>query len=267
MRLGIVRTDLGKGVYLADIESRVQRCFDHEPPGQSRNIRRPTDVELLTPLSQYIILILRGSDGAANVDTTAPANVLKIVRPESGAMVTLTVAHAAAGTAKTDIRDDLNAEFLANGLPYVASLVGNFLQITAITPNIGPGSVLHIDTLAHGSTLNPVVGFLDGFSATGLSLTALKAGVYPTAVTIDVSPANMIATLGAAHSRISAANAALLTNAVANLVAPYLVPTPMVVMSFAKGVISKMRSVAFKPDGLIAGIAAAVLEDDGVTPY
>jgi len=265
MRVGIVRTDLGNGVYIADVESRVQRCFSHEPPGQSRNVRRPSDAELLSALNTHAILSLVGTDNNASVDTSVNHHLL-IKNPTSGAFVSIAVT-AVNPTLKTVIRDDLNAGFATNNLPYIASIYGgiNRIQINTVAPNSGPSAILSTDTFAHGSLLNTPLGLADGVALSGLTLTALKTAVYPTAVTINVSSAQIIGL--STFASLTTAQKAALTLAIADLVAPQFVETPLAVMSFAKGVISKMRVAAFKPDGLVAGIAAAVVEEDGVTVY
>jgi hypothetical protein len=263
MRIGIVRTDLGQGVYLADIDSRVQRCFSHEPPGQSMTIKRPTDAQFLDLLNVYGVLSLRGSDNNANVDTD-PNDTLMIWNPTANAFVSIAVTSGNV-TAKTVILADLNAGFLANSLPYVASLVGNRIQIDTVGPNAGPASILDIDTFANGSTLNTPLGFVDGSSAHGLTVAALKAAVYPTAVTINVSSACITGL--STFASLTTVQKAALTLAVADLVAPQLVETGLVKLSTAHGVISKLRSATFQPTGLIAGIGAATVENDGVSVY
>lgn len=268
MRVGIVRTDLGKGVYIADVESRVQRCFSHEPPGQSRTVRRPTDYELLEVISAYPVpSVLTGTDVNAAVDTTLNADLL--IRAFPGVAFTTISVTAGIGTTKVIIRNDLNAAFVSNNLPFVASIVGvNQLRIT--TTVTGPNAYLEVDTNVL-STLNDVVGFAaGGVVVAGDSYAAVladvKTAVYPTLVTIDVSQATIIGA-NAGFALLSGPNQTALALAIADLVAPQFVETPMAVMSFAKGVISKMRVATFKPDGLVAGIAAAVVENDGVTVY
>jgi hypothetical protein len=270
MRVGIVRTDLGKGIYIADVESRVQRCFSHEPPGQSRTVRRPTDYELLAVLNDYPVpLSLTGTDVTANVDTSTKFT-LRIRAFPGDAFTAINVTSnlfPVPGTTKVTIRNDLNAAFVANSLPFVASIVAvNRLRIT--TTITGPTAYLEVDTNV-ASTLNDIVGFAaGGVVVAGASyatlLAAVKAAVYPTAVTINVAQATIIGS-NAGFALLSAPDQTDFVLAVADLVAPQFVETPMAVMSFAKGVISKMRVAAFKPDGLVAGIGAAVVENDGVT--
>lgn len=96
---------------------------------------------------------LQGSNTSATVDTTAN-NTLRIrARPHTSYFV-FTVT-AGATTAKTTIRDDLNAKFALNGLPLTASIVGtNQLQITSSDTS----GFVQIDTVANGSTLSTPTG-------------------------------------------------------------------------------------------------------------
>ena len=156
MRVGIVRTDLGDGVYISDVESRVQRNFVLQPPGQSRNVRRPTNTEIESVLNEFAFLSHRGANLAASVNT-AVNNTLRIRGPGNGSFYVVTVT-AGAATAKTTIRNDLNAAFVADGVPFVASVVGtNQLQIDSISPNSGPSAHLELDTVANGCTLTTAV--------------------------------------------------------------------------------------------------------------
>jgi hypothetical protein len=273
MRVGIVRTDLGKGVYLADIESSVQRNFSSEPPGQSRNIRRPTLLELEQPFIDYPLPVsLTGSDTNATVDTSA--NDTLRIRVAANDAFTVIAVTSGVGTAKTVIRDDLNTAFIAGGLPFAAKIVGtNQLRIYSIDPNTGDNARLENDTFANGSTLNTPLGLADGsvntIPSTSANAAAVQTVVYPTPTTIDVSTASLTAfgTIG----DLSTADQASIILAIADLVAPSLVETGLVELSFVQGILSELIDPTFQPGGtragLPAGLAAAVVENDGVTPY
>jgi len=261
MRVGVVRTDLGNGIYFADLRSDVQRPQTSSAPGQARTVRRPTDAELTDALNAYALLSLRGTDTNANVDTSVN-DTLRI--GQGGVYVAIAVTSGAA-TPKTTILADLNAAFTANNLNFVASIVGtNQIQIDTVVPNSGPGAVLDIDTIANGSTLNTPLGFADGFTATGLTVAALQVAAYPTPTTIDVSQA----TLGALSTwtNLTVAQKFDLWTAIADAIAPELVETGDALRSFAIGAIAKARAATFQPTGLPAGIGVAVVENDGVTP-
>jgi hypothetical protein len=175
-----------------------------------------------------------------------------------------------AATPKTTILADLNAAFLANNLPFIASIVGtNQIQIDTISPNTGPSAVLDIDTFANGSTLNTPLGLTDGATLTGLTVAALQVAVYPTTTTIDVSSATITAL--STFANLTTTQQADLVAAIAEVIAPYFVETGYVLLSFVSGNLSEMRDAAFQPGGtyvgLPAGPAVAVVEDDGVTPF
>ena len=273
MRVGIVREDLGRGVYLADIESSVQRNFSSEPPGQSRNIRRPSLVELEAPFVAYPLPVnLTGSDTNASVDTSSN-DTLRIRAAATDAFTVIAVTSGVT-TAKTDIRDDLNTDFVSNGLPFVAKIVGtNQLRIYSTGTNTGESARLENDTFANGSTLNTPLGLTDGSVNTILSnvanVTALLLVVYPTSVTIDVSTAALVAFENIVD--LSSDDQTAIIAAIADLVAPQLVETGLVELSFVQGILSEMVKATFQPGGsragLPAGIGAAVVENDGVTAF
>ena len=275
MRVGMVRNDLGRGLYIADIESRSQPPggLVHAPHGQSRNIRKPTDAELLSAILTGMPQGVIGTDVAATVDTSTNADLR--IRVHASSAYTLISVTAGLATAKTTIRNDLNAGFLAAGLPLVASVVGtNQLQISTFSPNDGVNAYLQIDTNVL-STLNDVVGFaaggviLQGTQPTAL-LAAVKAAVYPTPTTINVSSAAIIGA-DPGYAFLSPTGQTALVQRVADLVAPSLIETGDVLLSFYGGIISKARVATYRPDGARAGkatgIALACVHNDGVTAY
>lgn len=266
MRVGIVRYDIGR-IFLNDVESRSQRCFSKEPPGQTRYLHKPTNAELQVPLDAHAYLSVRGTDVNASVDTSAN-DTLKIRASTSVGWTSISVTSGVA-TPKTTIRDDLNTAFTANGLPFVASIVGTN-QIQIDTTVKGPSSGLYIDSFAGGSTLNTPVGFAaGGVTLAGLTVAALYAAVYPTPITIDVSSATILAL--STFSNMPTADQNALVAAIQDVVAPQIIETGAALLSFAYGNMSKMRDATFQPGGtragLPAGAGAAITEDDGVTPY
>lgn len=268
MRVGIVRTDLGPGIYLADVENRSQRAFSMEPSGQSRNVRQPTDNELTATLNTVAFVSEVGSDTNATVDTSTN-DTLRIRQSATEAYSVITVS-AGASTAKTLIRNELNAGFKNNNLGFVASVVGtNQIQIDSVAPNSGPSAVLDIDTIANGSLLSTPLGFTDGVTVNGLTVAALQTAVYPTSTTIDVSSATITAL--STFSDLTAAQQTTLVDAIADDIAPQFVETGFALLSFVNGVMEKMVDTTFQPGGarvgLPAGLAAAILEDDGTTPF
>lgn len=270
MRAGIVRSDLGPGIYSSDVENTSQRNFSSEPPGQSRVIRRPTTNDLTTLMNIYAFVSVRGTDMAVSVNTSV--NFTLRIRSAGAAtpyqVITVT---SGAVTLKTRIRDDLNIGFRNLGLSFEASIAGtNQIQIDSKAPNSGPTAFLGIDSVANGSTLNTAVGFPVGITTIpGLAIASLQGAVYPTPTTINVSTAN-IAGL-ATFALLSTTKQAALVSAIAESIAPRFVETGPAMLSFAYGIFSKMNSVTFQPGGtrvgLPAGVAAAFLEDDGVTSY
>lgn len=267
MRVAAVRTDIGK-VYLSDIENRSQRNFSSEPAGQSRYLSKPTDAALLAVLTTYGLLTRLGSDTAGTVDTTvANGTKLNIRVGTSGAYTQVTVTSSATLT-KAQVAADLNSAFVSASLPLVARVTA--ATKIAIDTTSGSSSA-HIDISASSPStgaLHTVLGLATG-ATTGLTVAALKTAVYPTSVTVDVSTGT-IAALSTFANLSPTAQAALVT-AVADLVAPQLVETGPVLLSFAYGVMSKLRSASFQPGGarvgLPAGVGVAIVANDGSTPY
>jgi hypothetical protein len=267
MRVGIIRDDLGPGIYTQDVESRVQRAFSMEPPGQSRNLRQPTDVELDELLGVYGIISLVGSDTGATKDTSSD-DTLRI-RAASGAYQVITVTSGAATPVATVV-NDLNLGFKNLGLPFVAAVVGtNQVQIDTVAPNNGPDGVLDIDTIGNGSTLSTALGFSDGATLSGVTVSALQTAVYSGPTGIDVSSATIVA-LGT-WADLQAADSTALVDAIADSIAPSFVETGSALLSFAYGTFSKLQDATFQPggdrSGLPAGAAAGIVQDDGVTAF
>jgi hypothetical protein len=274
MRVGIVRSDIGK-VYLSDVENRSQRCFSSEPAGQSRNFVKPTDDALLAVLNAKAILSAKGDNASATSNTTGGNNVLRVRTNPVGTYSVITVTSNAA-LSKAQLAADLNTGFLNAGLPLVATVLAapdlNKIQIDTVYPETGPSATLQIDTTANGSTLNAALHSTWAAgppNLAGLSVAALKAAVYPSATTINVASATITA-LSTFASMQTAAQTALVT-AVQDAVAPALVETGPVLLSFVYGVLSKLRSTAFQPGGarigLPAGVAAAIVANDGSTVF
>jgi hypothetical protein len=273
MRVGIVRSDIAK-VYLSDIENRSQRVFSSEPAGQSRYVVKPSDTDLTGVMNRYAILSALGTDAAATFDTTAN-NALKI-RTTTGAYTTISVSSSLT-LSKAQLAAELNAGFLNAGLPVVVTHFTsganlNKLQFDTVAPNAGPNAKLQIDTAANGSTLNIALAaawVLTPPNLSGISLATLKAAVYPTATTINVASATITAL--STFSVMQATAQTNLVNAIADNIAPRLVETGPVLLSFVYGVMSKLRSAAFQPGGarvgLPAGVGAAIVADDGSTVF
>jgi hypothetical protein len=277
MRVGVVRNDMGRGLHLDDLLPRNQYPYASQVAGQSRAIHKPTDAELEAAASPYLALataVLIATNTAASVDTSS--NDTLRIRTDATASFTVIAVTSGASTAKTVIRDDLNTEFDSAGLNLIADIVGtNQIRIRTTSPDVGPGSYVEVDSVANGSTLSTAVGFTVGGVSdtvgTSTALTAaIKAAVYPTSTTIDVSSATIIA-VDLAFAGMATDDQAALVLAVADVVAPKLTETGYALLSFSKGKMSKMRVASFQPGGTRggkpAGIAIAVVEDDGSTAF
>jgi hypothetical protein len=282
MRVGIVRTDVGH-MYLNDVENRSQRCFSSQPAGQSRYFHKPTAAELNVALATTAFVTVRAADFAAAVNTSAiPTDNKLNIRASSTAPFVQIAVTSGAAVAKATIVNDLNLQFINNSLPLHARLsgAGPNLQVTIDSTIGGPNAFIEIDAaIPAAATLQTIIGLAVPSTTAGLTGTTLvtvgPGGVYPTALTIDVSSAHLLTLSTFALMTTAQQNAVVA--AIADLVAPSLIETGPVLLSFAYGNLSKMRSATFHPGGikpgtatfigLPAGIAAAIVAADGVTPF
>ncbi len=265
MRIGIVRTDIAR-IYLSDVENASQRDFSSQPKGQSRYFVHPTDAQLTAVLSQYALATLLGTNTSTFNTTGSNGTKLNIRVRTTDAYKQVTVRSGAAVTA-AQIVSDLNLAFKNGGIQATARVSGTSVAIDTTVG--GPNVTLDLDPSSPSTaTLQTVLGLSTSLVA-GVTLAALKAAIYPTATTVNVSSATIVAL--ASFTNLSTAGQAALVGAVQDLVAPRLVETGPVLRSLAYGILSKMASSSFRPGGvrggLPAGVACEVLADDGSTPY
>ncbi len=270
MRVAIVRSDIAR-VYLSDVENRSQRNFSSEPVGQSRYFIKPVDAAILAMLNSYALLSAVGNNASATYNTTSNKTIR--IRTKASNSFTQFDVTSDAALPKATLAADLNTGFVNAGLPVRASVVGtNQIQLDTVAPNSGPTAHLELDTNGNGSTLN--VAMHSGWPASppnldGLSVAALKTAVYPSATTVDVSSATVYAL--STWTNLQAVPKAALLAAVQDLIAPKLIETGPVLLSFAYGILSKLRVASFQPGGaragLPAGIGAAIVTDDGSTAF
>lgn len=278
MRVGVIRTDLNR-MYLSDLENTSQRNFSSEPPGQSRYIVRPTDAQLEAALTAGgAVLSLLGTVTGATKDTN-PNNALKIrVAPAPSPFITVTVS-ASDTAANATVVSELNTALSAAGLPVIAKL-GNAdatrIQLEGTVK--GPTAYIELDTVGNGSTLNTALGYAaGGVILNGLKAATLRAAVNPGGTTINVASATIVA-LGATpdvangdYANLTAAQQLAIVTAVADVVAPKIIETGRALLSFDRGVLSKMRSSAFQPGGARSGLPASaavyIVANDGSTQF
>ena len=267
MRVALVRSDLGH-LYLDDIENASQRCFSSEPVGQSRYFHKPTDAELSAVLAAKANLTVLGSDTAATVATNGSNQTKLNIKTSASAAFTQVVVTSGATQTKASIASDLNAAFAAAGLGLVARVTAaTKIAIDSVTG--GPNAYINIDASSPSTAaLQTQLGLSTG-ATVGLTLAALKTAVYPTAVTVNVAPATIEAL--STFVNMTTAQKAALDAAIADLVAPSLVETGPVLLSFVYGKLSKLKSALCQPGGaragLPAGIAVAIVANDGSTVF
>ena len=262
MRLATVRTDMGP-FFVADIESRSQRCFSSEPPGQTRYFEKASDAALTDVLNTYGKLTIAATDNGATIDTSTNTTLL-LTDSSTAAHVTVTVTSSAT-LSKAALVTSLNSQFATLGLNLNARLQDgtNRLRIDTAGSNIGLGAYVDANSTALAVAL--------GLSLTAVSgttmLTALKAIIYPSASTVALQNGDIDGVLSFAN--LSTADLATLCDAVRDAAAPELVETGPVLLSYVYGQISKFAGATFQPGGdragYPAGAAFVVLADNGAT--
>ncbi len=274
MRAGIIRSDLGKGVYVSDIDSRSQYPYASVVGGQSRTLRRPADSEILDLVkANPLPVAITGLNTSTAVDSRL-ATGLSVKASAGGTYSTIPIGPTAAAQ-KTYIAAQLNSGFASAGLPLSASVVGvNQIRIT--TSRTGEDAYVAIQGSGGNSgSLNFVLGMAAGAFAGPAQATlaaALLASVY-TGQRFDVG-SGAISAAGYTVNTGAPVNYGLLgtggfsgfQSQVADLVAPQFVAGGDVLLSVAEGVISKLRDPNFYYDG-VTGAALYVTGDDGTTPF
>ncbi len=266
MRIGIVRTDIAK-IFLSDVENSSQRDFSSQPKGQSRYFVHPTDAQLTAVLNRYALATLLGTNTSTFNTTGSNATKLNIRTKTTDSYKQVTVRSGAAVTA-AQIVTDLNLAFRNNSIAALARVSGTSVAIDTVLG--GPGVNLDLDASSPSTAALQTVLGLSVTAVAGTTVSALKAAIYPSVTTVNVASATIIGVSASLTNMTAAAQAALVA-AVQDIVAPRIVETGPVLLSFYKGVLSKMRNASFRPGGarvnLPAKAACVVLADDGSTVF
>ncbi len=275
MRVGIVRTDMGHGVYIADISSRDQYPYASAVRGQSRTLHRPVDSELLSVVkANPLPVAVTGLNTSTAVDTRLATGLS--VRVSRGATFTTVPVSGTGAALKTDISAQLNSGFASAGLPLSASVVGtNQLRISSTRK----GQAAYVEVNNQGSAgytgalnfvLGVAAGALVGPSEAAL-LAALKSAVYSGAVfnvsSGAITNAGVNVNTGAnINYALLGSGAAQFVTRVADMVAPVFVETGDVLLSFAEGAMSELRDPNFFYKG-VTGAALYATSTGGATAF
>jgi hypothetical protein len=275
MRVGIVRNDLGQGVYLADLSSRNQYPYASAVRGQARTLRKPVDSELLSVIkANPLPVAVTGLNTSTAVDTRLATGLS--VRASRGATFTTIPVSATGALLKTDISAQLNSGFASAGLPLAASVVSpNELRIQSVAK--GPGAYVEVNSqgsAGYSGSLAFVTGLAGGpvvAPAPSALLAALKTAVYTGAIfnvgTAAVQAAGVTVNTGAnINFGLLGTGSAQFVSSVAELVAPKLLETGDVLLSFAKGDMADLRKPTYVLHG-VTGAAMYATDDGGATAY
>lgn len=276
MRIGIVRTDLGNGVYIADVSSRSQYPYASAVHGQSRTLRRPVDSDLLSVIkANPLPAATTGLNTSTAVDTRLATGLS--VRTSKGATFTTVPIGGTGALLKTDISAQLNAGFASAGLQVSASVVGTN-QIRLSSTRKGDGA--YIEVSSQGSAgFSGSLAFAAGLAAGPVAvppqatlMAALKSAVYSGSVfnvasgTLVNAGVNVNAGANINYALLGVTGAGQFVNTVAELVAPKFVESGDVLLSFAKGEVSKLLSPNYVLHG-VTGPALFVTDSVGATAY
>jgi len=269
MRVGIVRTDLGNGVYIADIASRNQYPYASAVPGQARTLHKPVDNELLSVIkANPLPAAVTGLNTSTAVDVHLATGLN--IRASKGATFTTIPIAGSTGALKTAISAQLNSGFASAGLPIQASVVGtNQIRLSST----GKGDGAYIET--YSGALNTALGLAAGPVAVPPQATlmaALKGAIYSGSVfnvaSGTIVGAGVTVNTGAAinYGLLGVTGASKFVDTVAELVAPKFVESGDVLLSFSRGNMSKLRSPNYVLHG-VTGPALYATDNVGATAY
>ncbi len=276
MRIGIVRSDLGAGVYVADISSRNQYPYASAAHGQSRTLRKPVDSELLSVIrANPLPAATTGLNTSTAVDVHLATGLS--IRASKGVTFTTVPISGTGAALKTDISAQLNAGFASAGLPILASVVGTN-QIRLSSTRKGDGAYIEVNSqgsAGYTGALSFVLGVAAGPIAVPPQATlmaALKSAVYSGSVfnvgSGAIVNAGVHVNTGADinYSLLGLTGAAQFVNTVAELVAPKFVESGDVLLSFAKGNMADLRNPNYVLHGK-TGAALYATDSVGATAY
>lgn len=268
MRVGVIRGDLPGSVTVQDLETISQFNPPTEPYGQERHIGRPDPVALTAYLAGPPgVPAGIESVGAVTFPVTIvlATNDVLLIKTASAALYTTATVAAGVYTTMTTFVAAVNAALVAAGVNATATndSTGTLLVLQSKTP--GVGSYISVDTVAHGSTFNgATAGNLGAGGQTFTMPTAVTiiTALLPVGGPINVSAANILATLGASPAAA----------ATADLIAPKFIETLVAVQSFQKGMLHGYLSPLYTPDpnrlpAFTLGPAISVVQDDGITAF
>ncbi len=287
-------------LFLADLEPTSQFSPPTEPFGQTRYISRPDPIALANYLAGVYPSDISGMDGGITPSTpptlvpiptgqpfaggvpagvessaavtfpvTVPGGGLTLqvanVNPPGYVVVTVAPAGATYNT-MAQLLAGINAVLVPTGVAVaVADATGTLVVIKSSISGVGSyinvGAAGTFNTLLHLAAPVPAASFTIP-SATTI-ITALNPVIVPPATgSINVSAANILATLGAAPSAAQ----------VANFIAPQFKETEVAVQSFQVGNLSKFLELTWNPDprrlpAIANGPAIQVVQDDGVSAF
>lgn len=265
-RIGVIRGDLSKALFFADLEPKSQaQATIESPKGQSRYVSRPDATNVGSSISVAPAAVQSTADVTLPMTIDNSNHTLRVRLSSTGSYVVVTVANATYSS-MTTLLAAINAAIVTAGLAVTAEVGSGALRVRLKTTAKGPGTYIQVDTVGNGSTGNTPLQFgSGGLSFTVPTAAAVITALLPVGGPLDVSSATILST-------VSSALSAAQVKAVADAIAPQFVETDAFKKSYLKGNIHGYLLSTFNPDprrlpAFTPGAAITVVQDDGVTAF
>jgi len=267
MRVAVIRGDLSKALFLADLELKSLSNPSVEPPaGQSRYLSRPDPNVFTGVLATNAVPGLRSTGSIGLALTINNGNHTLRTRLTNSGGFTVSVIPNGVYATLAALLAAANPVLLAAGVALQIDPVSPSSRVVLTTVLSGVGNYVENDTIGNGSTFNGAANLPDGASWVINSAATIIAAIDPVGGPVDVSSPTV-------RAQISPALTDAQVKAVADALAPHLVETDAVKKSFLFGNLAGYLSASFCPDPRrfptppATGAAIVCLNDDGVTSY
>lgn len=279
MYVGVIRGDMPGPIWVGDLETVSQTNFTTEPVGQTTYLSRPS-VQALTDYlggldANYDNTPYQGSGGVpAGIEgSSAVTFPLTLTGSNNTISVSITVVDAyhsyviPAGVYPnmTSLLAAANTALAGSGVSATTDSATGTVFIL-VTTALGVGAYIKVNVVGT-STFNTPAHFADHQTFTmptaATIIAALNPAIIPPATgSINVSAANVLATLGAAPQAAGAVA----------LIAPQFVETTEAIQSFQIGMMAGFLTPDYNPDprllpAITNGPAIQVVQNDGMTAF
>ena len=272
MRVGVIRGDLPSPIFIGDLEPTSQINFSTDPPGQTQYLEYPDPLTLTNFINGRTNSgLLTGKGVPAGIQggsavtfpltlTGGSNNVLKVQLVSAGPFSTATIAPGTYAN-MTALLNAVNSALSGIAATATTDSTGTLfvLQSTAV----GVGAYIGVDTNAAGhSTFNVPANLTASQNFTVPTASTIITSLLPPGGPLNVSAANILATVGAAPAALT----------VANVIAPQFVESEAALASFQVGNLAGYLLPNFNPNPRLVplpayGPAISVVANDGTTAF